>query len=218
MVLTPNCYPEDPYDPWRYNQDACYSDWYSQGCPGYQGDDDAPYEEWQPGDPGQPCYTGLLSVDDSMVGHGFAVLWGLSNPDAPALGDRHERGGWIVKTATGYRMDVWPNVGTSCGMNGGVPAPPEGLSAIVGFVHTHPYFVGQVIVSCDTDPNVVTGAGPYDGTASNYDRATSVALGSSLPWSGGPAPLPGVILDKEKVRTFVGSSTASDATYDRCGF
>ena len=39
----PGCYPDDPYDPWLYNGDPCYSDWYSYGCPGWQGEGEPEY-------------------------------------------------------------------------------------------------------------------------------------------------------------------------------
>lgn len=218
----PNCVLYN-YDPHEYEQDPCYLDYYAYDCPGYvdtSTDGGGYYYDWHPGDPGVPCETGNPLLDAPGSDAGFAQLWKDSDPDNPTFGDRHERAGWIVRKADGsYYVFEWPNVGTVCGMDvTGLPEPPEGLSAVVGYVHTHPYIPGDYVAVCANDNHTVTGFVQYAGGPSNADRNTSVALGQQVPWSGKPGPLPGVILDKSGTRTFVGTSTDKDVNYSRCGF
>jgi hypothetical protein len=85
---------------------------------------------------------------------------------------------------------------------------------VVGFIHTHPYSVGEIVLVCDASGNV-TGARPYDGTPSEPDRQTSVALGLAL---GRGEPLAGIILDANGIRVFKGEGTEVIADVPRCGY
>jgi hypothetical protein len=157
-----------------------------------------------------PCVvTGGAVQDSPDVQAGFKVLWTASNPDA-GLVQRSERGGWIVRTSTGFRVEAWTGVSLGyCGMEGEVPYPAEGPGAIVGYVHTHPYMLEEDVLNCENQ--VVT----YHGTPSDPERANSYNLGRDLGW---PGPLPGYILDKNGIRTFQGWNTALDGSAPRCGY
>lgn len=214
----PNCIPYN-VDPLAYQEDPCYWDYYSYDCPGYVDPDDlgdGGYTyDWQPGDPGTPCDTGVPYVDDSVVNYGMAQLWKASNPDAP-LSQKVEAGGWIVRRSDGsYYVYPWPGHGNNCGWNTEVPWPPEGKGAIVAFVHTHPYFTGNPIPVCDpNDATKIVGYVPYEGEPSDMDHATATSLGQQL---GRPGALPGVILDKASTITF-SDANSNNVIYRRCGF
>lgn len=158
------------------------------------------------------CKTGNAVVDDPVVNAGFEALWEQSNFDAP-LADRLEAFGWVVKTATGYRIEI-VGTGNFCGYTGVAPWPPEGGSAIVGFIHTHPYTVGETVLSCGASGNI-NGAVDYPGTPSDFDRNLSVALGQQL---GRGQPLPGLVLDANGIRSFEGWDAAVETSYGRCGY
>jgi hypothetical protein len=146
-----------------------------------------------------------------MTGAGFTQLWQASNAGAD-LGQRREAYGWIVKTATGYRIDMLGTT-TFCGGNLDFPYPPEGPDAIAGFIHTHPYSVGEAIVACDTSGSL--SYSEYQGEPSTIDRNTSIALGESL---GRTQPLAGLVLDANGIRLFVGNDANMNLSIDRCGY
>jgi hypothetical protein len=161
--------------------------------------------------PEPPCETGNPHLDSAKVEEGMKNLWGKSNSN-DNLFARKEQAGWIVRTATGYRIHDWnfnAEYRGNCGDSFDVSTtyPPEGMGAIVGFVHTHPYDVGENILDCNG--NIVT----YDGTPSDADRTSSYDLGRILGRSG---PLKGYILDKNGIRTFEGANTLDSIS--RCGY
>jgi hypothetical protein len=168
--------------------------------------------EPDPGTPGEPCNTGSEFLDDPAVNQGFDEMWKASNASAN-LAHRVEQMGWIVRTATGFRIQTF-GTGSFCGWNG-VPAyPAEGPDAIVGFIHTHPYTVGETIIACDAAGNMAS-VETYLGVPSTHDRDASVALGQGL---GIPEGLAGIILDANGIRLFKGHDLTVKADIDRCGY
>ncbi|MEW5927266.1 MAG: hypothetical protein AB1941_07270 [Gemmatimonadota bacterium] len=139
---------------------------------------------------------------------GYRNLWAASNADAN-LAQRTERAGWIVRTPSGsYHVEEWTHMsGNFCGMSGSPPAPYGGT--IVGFVHTHPYAVGETVLNCEFQ--IVT----YEGKPSDQDRSTSVQLGQAV---GYGIALPGYILDKNGIVKFHGWTQLVDERHNRCGF
>jgi hypothetical protein len=156
----------------------------------------------------EPCNTGDATIDDPAVQIGYRNLWAASNADAN-LAQRVERGGWIVRTPSGsFQVEEWTNMsGNYCGMSGSPPPPYSGT--IVGFIHTHPYSVGEDVVNCEWQ--IVK----YEGKPSSADRATSAQLGPQFGYGTG---LPGYILDKNGIVKFVGWTEVVDQRHNRCGF
>ncbi|HEX8152643.1 MAG TPA: hypothetical protein VF698_05930 [Thermoanaerobaculia bacterium] len=198
------CAPEESTDP----------DWGSDSDPGVQNPDSSDpveYTPWEP-PPFPPCTnTGDPAVDSAKVQEGFKQLWAKSNAYGD-VADRREFAGWIVRTATGYRIHEWNKAG---GPNGfcdplllGDTIPPEGSSAIVGFVHTHPYGKGEIITDCEGK------TGPYEGVESSADVKTSKEIGLNMLSRG--VPLRGYILDKDGIRKFEGGTHLDPIS--RCGF
>lgn len=158
-----------------------------------------------------PCNTGDTFLDDPAVNAGFDHLWQTSNPTAN-IAHRVEQIGWIVKTATGHRIQQFAT-GNFCGWEGETPYPEEGPDAIVGFIHTHPYAVGETIIGCGVDGGVTVET--YQGVPSDPDRAASIRLGQIL---GRSEPLAGLILDANGIRTFKGNDPEMNGTLARCGY
>lgn len=196
----PPGYPTD--DGWDGTEDpwSTWGDSYS-----YMGSNEYP-EPYEP-NVADPCNTGDVYLDDPVIGSGMNDLWQRSNADAMLL-SRKEQLGWIVRTATGYRIQYLGEA-NFCGGDFDVPNPPEGEDAIVGFIHTHPYTKGENIVNCQGQID------EYKGVASDIDRETSVALGKSL---NRPDPLPGMILDASGIRVFQGEDTGKDVNIQRCSY
>jgi hypothetical protein len=212
IIVTPPPYyrAPEPYDPW--SQTPC---WINCAGGASQGYNDGNGYGWDPGTPPQPegpCQTGDEFLDSPVVSQGFTEMWQASNASA-ALGDRKEQFGWIVKTETGYRIHIL-GAGNVCGADFIPVAPPEGYDAVAGFIHTHPYTVGEIIPKCGADGRI-TGFGPYSGEPSSFDEAASVQLGNLL---GRAAPLAGLILDANGIRVFVGSDESKSLSIDRCGY
>jgi hypothetical protein len=169
-----------------------------------------PTEPPPPTEQPDTCRTGDDIVDDPEVSKGLSTLWAESNPDAD-LYHRVEKAGWIVEYPAGqFSVMVWTG-GTErfgCGDYPMQPAPSRGT--IVGFVHTHPYEVGEAIIDCN-----FTSVSTYDGTPSEVDRRTSAALGNLL---GRTAPLPGYIIDKDGYYRYDGAANTATPRLPRCGY
>jgi hypothetical protein len=161
--------------------------------------------------PKDSCRTGSPVFDDPTFRAGLADLWQKSNADAN-LAQRKEQFGWVVRTATGYRI-AYLGAGNFCGFDGTVPAPAEGYAAVTGFIHTHPYEAGEIIVSCDA--NMSIGTAVYHNDPSTIDRTNSISLGNAL---GRPGPLPGVIVDKNRLTLYAGMDSTTDVPQRRCGY
>ena len=164
------------------------------------------------GDPGgdeplppDPCATGDPVIDSEQVQDALQSLWTQSDPGAN-LAQRREQAGWIVRSSSGYSVVRFQNVQRSfCGAEGFEPFP-QGVE-IVGFVHTHPYDVGETILNCSYQ--II----PYEGKPSEFDLVMSSRLGEQL---GRAEPLPGYIIDGDGIRRFAqGTPTTS---YERCGY
>ena len=160
----------------------------------------------------EPCNTGDPVLDSPAVLEGMDSLMKASNPDA-VLFSRAETGGWVVRTSTGFRIDQWPVTASFCGGDFTVAHPAEGPGAIVGFIHTHPYSVGENVIACGSDGQ--TSIQTYQGLPSDVDRNTSVSLGTAL---GRAGPLPGIIIDKSGIREYAGWDLAKDEPHARCGY
>ncbi|HEX8674174.1 MAG TPA: hypothetical protein VF710_19915 [Longimicrobium sp.] len=211
IIVSPPPYYQapQPYDP--YANEPC---WASCAGGASQGYNDGLGYGWDPGTPPEPgpCATGNTFIDDPKLGEGFSEAWRASNADA-ALGDRKEQYGWIVKTESGYRIHSL-GAGNVCGADFTMAEPPEGYDAVVGFIHTHPYTVGEFVPQCGADGRI-NNIGPYPGEPSSFDRTASEQLGAAL---GRGQPLAGIILDANGIRLFVGQDLAMDLSIARCGY
>jgi len=72
-----------------------------------------PYTPEPTNEPAEPCNTGDAFLDDPVVNQGFDELWKASNASAN-LAHRVEQLGWIVRTATGFRIAPF-GTGNFCG-------------------------------------------------------------------------------------------------------
>lgn len=175
-------------------------------------DDGGGYFYYDPGDPAdEPCDTGDSVLDSQGFQNGMEELWRASNTNA-SLHERKEAFGWIVKTSSGYRID-FVATGTACSFDGDVRYPAEGPDAIAGFIHTHPYYVGETIYACDAAGRITVTE--YEGIASDWDRVQSVELGQTL---GRDRPLTGIVLDGNGISVFQGTDTSIDRKVPRCGY
>jgi hypothetical protein len=189
--------------------------------PDYGGSSGAGYGggAWNPDWPIVPCRTGNEFVDAPGVSVGLSTLWKASNVGAPSIGDHHEQGGWIVRGSDGALAVVpWNVPGTVCGIDAVVSPPPGGWGTVVGYVHTHPYLIGDAVPVCLDDPNVMVGVTEYSGAPSDIDRNLSVTLGKELPWPGRPNALPGIAIDANGVSKFSGFDRTADVRSSRCGY
>jgi hypothetical protein len=138
------------------------------------------------------------------------LLWQQSNADAN-LYQRVEKAGWIVEHPAGqFSIMQWTG-GTErfgCGDYPSIALPMQGT--VVGFVHTHPYRVGETITDCALGP-----VHDYEGAPSDEDRATSIHLGAVLGKSG---PLPGYIIDKDGYYRYDGRMNTATPRRQRCGY
>lgn len=144
-----------------------------------------------------PCAT-------DEVRNGFNTVWATSNADGHLL-QRKEQGGWIIRENGQLRVETWNLPSDYCGIHG-EPVPPSS-GTVVGWVHTHPYAPGEMILTCEGVPY------EYPGGPSGPDRSTSTALGQMV---GFPGALPGYILDKGGITFFVGAEPLLDKELDRC--
>lgn len=212
IVRPPSYWPApEPYDPW--GKGPC---WINCAGGASQGGNDGGGYGWDPGTPSNdptPCATGDAFLDNPLVEQGFAELWEASNASATALGARTEQYGWIVQTATGYRVHRL-GAGNVCGADWTFAEPPEGWDAIVGFIHTHPYSLGELVPVCDEQMHIVD-ALPYTGVPSSFDLRASVQLGEILHRT---EPLGGIILDAAGIRAFKGEDTSAQVSVARCGY
>jgi|GEM_PF-1939418 len=176
------------------------------GDPGGSSGGNDPCSSCEP--PPAPCSTGDQTIDDPAVQAGYKELWAASNPNGN-LYQRVEAAGWVVRTPNGtFAIESWNIQGANyCGWSGTPPAATQGT--VVGFVHTHPYAVGENVLNCEGQ--VVT----YTGEPSLADRQTSAQLGPSYGYGSG---LPGYILDKNGLTKFVGYTEVVDQRYSRCGY
>jgi hypothetical protein len=159
-------------------------------------------------EPADSCNTGDPVVDDPEVSRGLQELWARSSPDAN-LAQRRETAGWIVQTSSGYSIVPISTTSSSFGCADFVVQPPTN-GTIVGFVHTHPYEVGETIVDCE-----MVSIQDYSGAPSDEDRITSKLLGNAFGLSDA---LPGYIIDKDGYYRFVGSRYTAAPRLPRCGY
>jgi hypothetical protein len=211
IIVTPWNPVGQPYDP--YDNTPCWINCAGGASQGNPGGGDG----YDPGTPEQsgPCNTGDSVYDNPAVNAGFTALWSASNY-GPNIIARREAYGWVVMTASGYRIHM---IGTTsyCGGNDlEMPWPPEGPDAVVAFVHTHPYEIGDLVPICGPDGQPqLNNWGVYPGGASDVDRATSIALGDAL---GRGMPLPGLVLDVNGMHQFIGDDHLFNSMTARCGY
>lgn len=162
------------------------------------------------------CATGDPIIDSPAVQAGFEDIWKRSNPEAP-MSQRIERGGWVIRTATGYAFQAWPDVWSinQCGID--VPAgtmPPAGA---VAWVHTHPYAYREKMTGCESltlrvGGQLMTVYQDYLNQPSDYDGEVSTG------WN-----LAGYVIDKAGISEFVGDPASQYKVriverVNRCGY
>ena len=174
-----------------------------------------------PPDPGtvtDTCYTGDAIIDDPEVFGVFDRLWTQSNygPEVPHS-ERREQGGWIVGDGSGGFAFIefpseWDHTPCSIGFPELVTPPPN----LVGWVHTHPYRDGELLVECEGTrlPDGTEIPFTYRGDPSHDDDATTRALRQSI------APgIKGYIIDADHIAWFTGDDTPETVgDYPRCGY
>jgi hypothetical protein len=163
------------------------------------------------------CQTGFPEIDNPVMDSVFKDLWKRSNPDAADQLQRHEVGGFIVKTDGTYRFEPFTVLSaSSCGIDPDPDVPPPG--GAVAFVHTHPWHIGEPMTGCPPwFDQIVIGRrmikyDDYNGVPSTDDMNTA----TKVPPKG--YAMPGYILDASGINKF-GSGLPTDGTrYARCGY
>ncbi|MBB4635888.1 hypothetical protein FHS01_001904 [Longimicrobium terrae] len=113
--------------------------------------------ECQQPDPNTPCTSGDRTIDSPGVNAIFTDLWDRSNPRAQHA-DRREQAAWILERNGVLTAVPMLTESTPCSAPSLEPPPP----GAVGYIHTHPYGLGNVPI-CDIY---------YGGTASSADIDT----------------------------------------------
>jgi hypothetical protein len=140
--------------------------------------------------PTDTCNTGDPVLDDVGVFGGFAKLWRMSTTEGV------ERGGWIVRDASGRHTLVYFQAATyaPCGINV-LETPPPGTIAIL---HTHPYSVGV------NDPC----GSWYFGTPSEEDQQALRDHGLAT----------GYLIDVDGIGRFLPTGAQQADRSGRCGY
>ena len=168
--------------------------------------------------------TGDTLVDKTQVQDIFDAVWSGSNADARDSWERRERGGWIVRTATGYALQEFTDWRSEpCSM---VPLTAAALTApdnAVAWIHSHPFAVDEVPMSCKYI-NPVTGlvtVYPYRGIASRDDVIVGEEINARRN-ARGLAAIDGIVIDKNAIRRFkplgIGGARATYPSIDRCAY
>ncbi len=179
-----------------------------------------------------PCETDDEVIDQLAAAGELDAIWEASNADAPAL-ERRERGRWIVRGANGDLAFV--DIGgqsMECGINTG-PMPTNA----VGFVHTHPFGIGENNVGCALQELIDDGipmamvdmmrSGQialttdkiYTGGPSGFDRDALGAIRTQMRTQGDMSEPIGVMIDKNGVHRFGETPDHPEgASYEPCGY
>lgn len=160
------------------------------------------------------------TMAETAIRTALDTLWKSSTPTA-RWGDRNERGGWLVRTADGgTRIHLWaehPNADARGIAGCGdiemwwllQQLPPEGLSAIVGMVHTHPYNVGEAIQGCG-----YLQFETYQGRPSDDDYQAAATIASQML---GRTSLPSYVIDGGGMRKY-NTTLNAYVSMGRCGY
>lgn len=156
--------------------------------------------------------TGDTLVDKTQVQDVFQRVWDGSNADARDPWQRRERGGWILKTATGYSFQEFTDWRSEpCAM---APLNPAALSSpdnAVAWLHSHPFEYGEAQISCKFISEV-TGLVTipiYRGGPSRDDIRVANEINSRRN-DRGLGNIDGFVIDKDRILRFMplGVSTA----------
>jgi hypothetical protein len=161
------------------------------------------------------------NTDDAIINALQAqleTLWKNSNASHTSIpmGNRMERGGWIVSSGGGYSFVPFPStwVMTPCGIDGTLnpgDIPPN----LVGIIHTHPFYQGE-------DTRGVCGSGEnegeesYAGGPSDPDAELLYKVSELVENFG----LKGYVIDGNNIHTFnaLASFTGQFTTTSRCNY
>ena len=168
--------------------------------------------------------TGDTLVDKTQVQDAFDTVWAGSNADASDSWHRRERGGWILKTATGYVFQEFTDWRSEpCAM---VPLSDGALTSpnnAIAWIHSHPFKVGEIPNSCkrlDRRTGLIV-VSTYLGVPSPDDIVTGEEINNRRNARGLPS-IDGFILDKDGIRRFkpfgTGAAYAPYPSINRCAY
>ncbi|MFQ3212646.1 MAG: hypothetical protein ACI9L9_000907 [Marivirga sp.] len=158
----------------------------------------------------EPCDTNDPILDDETIQADFLnSVWGSTSSGIP-IDDRKERGGYIVSKDGGYDIVYFPPTFTTdaCGMY-----PPANWTSyipdnVVGYVHSHPFYIGENTKGVCGDE----GEESYQGGPSDPDYEFLMMLSNHL----GEFTLTGFVLDGSKIYAY--DYARNIIKYNRCGY
>ncbi|NEV94449.1 hypothetical protein G3567_09875 [Psychroflexus sp. YR1-1] len=160
-----------------------------------------------------PCNTNDEILDSAALQAAFADIWeqsGALNTDIP-MESRLEEGGWIVENSGRFGFipfdSSWSR--TPCGIN-----PPANWAStipdnIVGYVHTHPFYLGE-----DRRSICQQAEAEYQGGPSDDDYFLLMAIASEV----GNFNILGFVIDGEQITSFDFTRTENMQNFNRCGY
>jgi hypothetical protein len=163
----------------------------------------------------EPCDNNDTILEDGTIQEDLLNIWIQSLTDSSTpLSDRRERGGWIVRTSTGY--DVFYFAPTFVSTPCGIDFPSNWLSTIpanvVGYIHSHPFSSGDNVTSVCGSVN--GGEAIYEGEPSDYDYWLLLKASGHLK----KPDLVGYIIDADHIGKFNVSGVENTVYYNRCGY
>jgi hypothetical protein len=161
-----------------------------------------------------PCDTGNNILDSEEIQSDLLKIWSGSNAnngDIP-MDERLEQGGWIIEINGGYDVVFFPPtfLRDPCGMS-----PPSNWKDlipdnIVGYVHSHPFYIGENTMGpCGTG-----GETSYKGGPSRPDYVFLTELMNHL----SNFSIKGYVIDGNKIYSYDYRYSIGIVKYNRCGY
>ncbi|GAB3341695.1 hypothetical protein GCM10027429_30340 [Marivirga atlantica] len=161
-----------------------------------------------------PCDTGNNILDSEEIQSDLLKIWSGSNAssgDIP-MDERLEQGGWIIEINGGYDVVFFPPtfLRDPCGIS-----PPSNWKDlipdnIVGYVHSHPFYIGENTLG----PCGAEGETSYEGGPSDPDYIFLMDLMNFL----GNFNIAGYVIDGGKIYSYDFRYSAGIKEYNRCGY
>ncbi|HEX2202765.1 MAG TPA: hypothetical protein VHG91_05695 [Longimicrobium sp.] len=168
--------------------------------------------------------TGDTLVDKTQVQDAFSTVWAGSNAEARDQWTRRERGGWIVKTATGYAFQEFTDWRSeACAMVPMSAAALDSPANAVAWVHSHPFELDEIQMSCkriDRSTGLVT-VPTYRGVPSRDDVRVGDEINARRSVRG-LGKIDGFVIDKDGIQRFMPLGLEGGrfdyAAIDRCAY
>lgn len=158
-----------------------------------------------------PCNTNDSIIDNLNVQNAFTDIWNNSNASNTSvpMQDRREDGGWIVQSGNWSTYIPFPETWTRspCGIQPPANWADDIPDNLVGWVHSHPFYVGEDRRSVCGDVEEA-----YVGGPSGPDFELHVAIMNET----GNFSLMGYVIDGNFISSI--DFLRNVVQFDRCGF